>query len=110
MQYDDFAIDDRAVKNSRDALGCFQPQFEQAVAHRSRVRHTEVGAVNFHALGVSNETREKAIGHRENLGFDVIVVKSDRPLHFLIIANVLFYAQEEIELSSSSKISPYPQR
>ena len=105
MQHDDFSIDNCAVENPCDTFGCFQPQFEQAVAHRSRVRHTEVGAVNFHALGVSNETREKAIGHRENLGFDVIVVKSDRPLHVPIIANALFFVCEKIKLSLSLKIS-----
>ena len=90
MQNDDFAIDNCAVENSCNAFGCFQPQFKQAVAHCSRVRHAEIRAVNFHALGVADETRKKAIGHRKNLGFDAIVVKGNCPLHSQIIANMLF--------------------
>ena len=90
MENDDVAIDDGAVENTRNAFGRFQPQFKQPVAHCSRVRHAEIGAVNFHAFGVTHEPREKAIRHRENLGFDAIAMKGDCPLHLLIIANTLF--------------------
>ena len=90
MQYEDFAINHCAVENSRNTFGCFQPQFEQAVAHRSRVWHAEIGAVNFHALCVPNEACDEPGGHRQHFGFDAVIVKSYYPLHIEIIANMLF--------------------
>ena len=90
MQHDDFAIDDCAVEHSRNTFGCFQPQFEETVTHCSRVRHAEIGAVNFHALSVSNEACDEPGGQREYFRFNAIVVKSLSPLHIQSIANTLF--------------------
>ena len=98
MQNDDFAIDDCAVENSRDTLGCFQPQFKQAVTHCARVRHAEIRAVNFHALCVSNEACDETGGQRQHFEFNAFVVKSQRPLHIRIIANMLFTTNQTFSI------------
>ena len=98
MQHDDFAIDYRAVENTGDAFGCFQPQFEQAVTHCARVRHAEIGAVNFHAFCVSNEACDEPGGQRQHFGFNAFVVKSQRPLHIIIIANMLFTTNQTFSI------------
>ena len=98
MQHDDFAIDDCAVEHSRNTFGCFQPQFEEPVTHCARVRHAEIGAVNFHALCVSNEACDEPGGQRQRFGFNAFVVKSQNPLHIRIIANMLFTANQTVSI------------
>ncbi len=89
MQDNNLAIHNGAIENAGNTFGRFQPQFKQAVTHCARVRHAQIRAVNFHALSVSNEARNKTCWQREDFGFNAIVVKSYSPLHMIIIANTL---------------------
>ncbi len=73
MQNDDFAIDHRAVENACNAFGCFQSQLKQSITHRSGVRHAEIRAINFHALSVSNDARNKTCRQSEDFGFELLL-------------------------------------
>ena len=78
------------MKNTCDAFGGFEAQFEQAVAHGACMRHAEIRAVNCHAFGVTQEAGNEAGGQAENLRLKRRTLKSDLPVHRYDISNLLY--------------------
>ena len=78
-----------AVQDAGDALFSFEAKLEQPLAHRSRMRHTQVGAINFHPFRVAQESGEQSGRERMNFRFEPLAVEGDLPVHARSIANAL---------------------
>ena len=82
MQHHDPSSDERAVENSNDTFRHLEPEFEKPLTHSPGVRHSEVGAVKFHAFGVSQKARHETGRQLKQLLLERCAVERDSPVHW----------------------------
>lgn len=81
VQHDDPSSDERAVEHSRQTFRRLEPEFEKAVTHGPGVRHSEVGAVQFHAFGIPKKARHETGRQLKQLFLERCAVERDSPVH-----------------------------
>jgi len=84
---------DSTEKRPSDPFGSVGTQFEEACAKRTRVRHCKSGAILFHLLGESNETRVDTRWPPTNVCFDTLIQEFDNVRLAQIIAHRLYLWQ-----------------
>jgi hypothetical protein len=89
MQHHDPAFNQGAVKDARYTLSGLESQLKQAFTHRPGMRHARIGTMNFHALGITQEARDKSRRQPQNFLLQRLVVKMNMPRHSAIIANMI---------------------
>ena len=81
MQHDNALLYYGTKENSGDAFLALDSQLEEPFTHGPGVRHSEVGAVKFHAFGIPQKARHETGRQLKQLLLERCAVERDSPVH-----------------------------